>query len=72
MKFYLPPVLPILKIMVLQKKKSLEHKQMLNAKPNLGNSHLLNPPLLNATGVLQPLLPYNSQWIWGKRKVIKI
>lgn len=71
MKFYLPQVLPNTQNYGLTKKKSLEQKQILNAKPNLGNSHLLNPPLLNATGVFQPLLPYHSQWILGKRKVSK-
>lgn len=37
------------------------------SKPNLGNSHLLNPLLLKAT-VFQPLLPYCSQEILEKEK----
>lgn len=47
--------------------KELWNTNKYKSKPNLGNSHLLNPLLLKAT-VFQLLLPYCSQEIFGKRK----
>lgn len=74
MKFYLPQVLLILKLMVLRgkKKKKVWNRNKYEAKPNLGNSHLLNPPLLKATEVFQPLLPYHFSRDFGKKKCLRI
>lgn len=58
MKFYLPQVLLILKIMVLPKKVWNINKY--KSKPSLGNSHLLK-----ATEVFETLLPDHSQETLG-------
>lgn len=66
MKFYLPQVLLILKIMALPKKKKIWNVNKYKSIPNLGNSHLLK-----AREVFQPLQPYRSQEILAKRRTSK-
>lgn len=61
MKFYLPQVLLILRIMVLPKKVWNINKH--KSKPSLGNSHLLK-----ATEVFETLLPDHSQETLGGKK----
>lgn len=55
-----------------KKKKKVWNRNKYEAKPNLGNSHLLNPPLLKATEVFQPLLPYHFSRDFGKKKCLRI
>lgn len=56
---------------IIEKKKKVWNINKYESKPNLGNSHLLNPPLLKAAEVCQPPLPYHSPEILAKRKVSK-
>lgn len=47
--------------------KKVENINKYDSKLNVGNSHLLKPPLLKGTKVFQLPLPYHSQEIFGKK-----
>ena len=72
MKFYLPQVLLILKIMALpKKKKKVWDVNKYKSQPNLGKCSLAKSSLLTAREVFQPLLACHSQGILAKRKASK-